>query len=91
MPWINFWSRDLRKFKIVRKIHKRVKSSIDWSRFVKNPTGISKRKMDKLLCGQCIDCGKRLLSGPEGGGCVNVMCSNCGAKFNISPFHVERI
>lgn len=91
MPFINFWPHDLRKPKFVKKIHKRIGNLIDWPRFVKNPTGISTKKMDKLLSGLCIDCGGHLLSGPEGGGCVNVLCSKCDSKWSISPFNVERI
>jgi hypothetical protein len=34
----------------------------------------------------CIDCGcKTLLEGPCGGLAQNVMCSNCGHKFNFGP------
>ncbi len=45
----------------------------------------------------CPDCGgKRFLEGPHGGINVNIMCSDCGAAFNIipgrfGPFGKERI
>jgi uncharacterized protein YbaR (Trm112 family) len=34
----------------------------------------------------CPDCkSSTFLTGPEGGGSVNILCSQCGAKFNVSP------
>lgn len=38
--------------------------------------------MDQMIC--CF-CGNRsFLEGPRGGMCVNIECSNCGARFNWS-------
>jgi hypothetical protein len=35
--------------------------------------------------GRCPDCETgRLLSGPKGGCCVNMLCSFCGAKFSLA-------
>lgn len=34
----------------------------------------------------CLNCGGPLLAGPEAGDRVNVMCDNCGARFNYSYF-----
>jgi len=42
----------------------------------------------------CPDCGPtKFLAGPQGGGCQNIKCENCGSKFNVDPmFHmVDRI
>ena len=43
----------------------------------------------------CPDCGASLIHGPEGGGSINVYCSNeetCGSKFNcLGPLGVQRI
>lgn len=55
-----------------------------------------KRPRLKLECvrkNECPDCkvkGK-ILAGPCGGMCMNVKCGNCGSRFNITPFGVERI
>lgn len=41
---------------------------------------------------KCYDCGgEEFIPGPRGGMCVNLMCANCGARFNVSPFSIERI
>lgn len=35
---------------------------------------------------KCPDCGSEsFLEGPHGGMSVNIMCSACGAKFNVVP------
>lgn len=42
----------------------------------------------------CPDCESgKFLRGPEGGGSVNVKCSNkdCGSKFNMMPLGIDRI
>jgi len=41
---------------------------------------------------RCPDCGgSDFMGGPSGGMCQNIMCAGCGARFNMSPFGVERI
>lgn len=41
---------------------------------------------------RCPDCrGDEFLEGPSGGMSTNIMCSSCGARFNMSPFGAERI
>jgi len=42
--------------------------------------------------GKCPDCHGQLLKGPEGGLSINVMCWDCGHKFNIcEPIGTHRI
>jgi hypothetical protein len=38
--------------------------------------------------GECPDCGQtgQFLAGPRGGDALNIMCANCGAKFNVLSF-----
>lgn len=44
------------------------------------------RETRLLYQGFCPACEKaRLLEGPHGGLCVNVLCANCGAKWNVGP------
>ena len=42
---------------------------------------------------QCPNCHKvGFLRGPEGSLCTNIMCKNCGSKFNVfPPYFAERI
>ena len=37
---------------------------------------------------KCPDCGNEMLSGPWGGSCQNIKCSNteCGSKFSVIDF-----
>lgn len=40
----------------------------------------------------CPDCGSdKWACGPEGGMAINVRCGRCGAKFNYTPFGLERM
>ena len=41
--------------------------------------------------GTCPSCQQEaaFLTGPSGGGCQNVACSECGQTFNVTPFGVE--
>lgn len=53
-------------------------------------------KHSKLECvrkSECPDCDAKnsMLMGPRGGASVNVKCENCGSRFNVTPFGVERI
>lgn len=58
---------------------------------------LTETEVAALDTGKCPDCGsERLLEGPHGGMKVNIMCSGCGAKFNVVPglagsFGKERI
>ncbi|MGH8136488.1 MAG: hypothetical protein ACRER4_09070 [Steroidobacteraceae bacterium] len=38
--------------------------------------------------GHCPECRawRSFLTGPRGGLCMNIKCSQCGAKYNMSPF-----
>ncbi|HXV27104.1 MAG TPA: hypothetical protein VD862_03740 [Candidatus Paceibacterota bacterium] len=45
----------------------------------------SERRYIEVTKGKCPDCdGGKLLQGPEGGACMNVLCAGCGAKFNLA-------
>ena len=46
----------------------------------------TEREKELLDQGVCPDCGcERFWNGPEGGGAVNIQCTKCRAKFNVSP------
>ena len=51
---------------------------------------------DELECvreNKCPDCKSQdlIAKGPSAGLCVNVMCTECESKFNITPLGIERI
>lgn len=39
---------------------------------------------------KCPDCNGELLKGPNGAG-QNIKCEDCDAKFNLTPFGIDRI
>ena len=41
----------------------------------------------------CPDCRGRLVEGPRGGECVNLICQDfiCGSRFNVGPMTCQRI
>lgn len=44
------------------------------------------QEITALDSGECPDCGSaHFLESPHGGLSVNIMCADCGAKFNITP------
>ena len=46
----------------------------------------TEREKELLDQGICPDCGcERFWNGPEGGGAVNIQCTKCRARFNVSP------
>lgn len=42
------------------------------------------------ICPDCKDSGT-LLEGPHAGLAMNIMCSKCKSRFNITPFSIDRI
>ena len=46
-------------------------------------TAVEKGSLDKGICPDCRH--ESFLDGPEGGGSINILCSHCGAKFNVAP------
>ena len=59
---------------------------------------LSKNEMTQIYVNEiaCPDCGKDardyMLSGPQGGGSINIKCEYCGSFFNdMGPFGLDRI
>lgn len=56
------------------------------------PEILTSEENGSLLNGTCPDCGSRMLiSGPEGGLTMNVLCGGCLTEFNESFIQSERI
>lgn len=80
---------------VIKLSEKRTKKKFSLSKQLETARK-ERRPKSKLECvrkDKCPDCkvkGK-ILVGPRGGMSVNVRCCNCGSRFNITPFGVERI
>lgn len=50
---------------------------------IQDCTAVEKGLLAKDICPDCNS--KSFYLGPEGGGSINIMCSKCGARFNVAP------
>ena len=71
---------------VIEKDNKKAKKTKTLPPLTKKQT----KRMQKKS--KCPDCGNdSWLGGPCGGGSQNLTCKDCGSKFNITPFGIERI